>query len=145
MYWLASKGLPVYLPVGHSPNCDLVTEAMGRLVRVQVKTSTRWCNGRWCVTLCTKGGNRSWNGVVKHLDPRLCEYLFVHVGDGRRWLLPTSFLGGAYSVLLGGRKYGQFEIEHGEPLAPSWTVEARNNMKRASARGDVRVVKGDAL
>jgi hypothetical protein len=90
MYWLASKGLPVYLPVGHSPNCDLVTEAMGRPVRVQVKTSTRWCKSRWCVTLCTKGGNRSWNGVVKHLDPRLCEYLFVHVGDGRRWLLPTT-------------------------------------------------------
>ena len=116
MVWLASKGLPVYLPIGHSPDCDLVTEAMGQLVRVQVKTSTSGRNDRWRITLCTKGGNRSWSGLVKHLDPSRCEYLFVHVGDGRRWFMPINFVKAASTLVLGGRKYGQFEIERGEPL-----------------------------
>jgi hypothetical protein len=125
MYWLASEGLPVYLPVGHSPHCDLVTELMGQPVRVQVKTSTQWRERRWVVTLCTKGGNRSWSGVVKRVDPELCEYVFVHVGDGRRWFVPANRLDGAYSVLLGGRKYAQFEIARGEPLLPRSGVFSR--------------------
>ena len=116
MCWLASKGLPVYLPVGHSPDCDVVTEVMGALVRVQVKTTTYFRNGRWCVTLCTRGGNRSWNGIVKRLDASRCDYLFVHVGDGRRWLIPVVFLEASSGLTLGGPKYGQFEIERGDPL-----------------------------
>ena len=38
--WLGSRGYPVWVPVGHSPDCDLITELSGRLIRVQVKTST---------------------------------------------------------------------------------------------------------
>ena len=58
--------------------------------RIQVKTSTQFRSGRWEVTVCTRGGNRSWNGVVKRLDAARYEYLFVVVGDGRRWLIPSS-------------------------------------------------------
>ncbi len=36
--WLTSVGATVLLPVGHSPDFDLVAEANGRLLRVQVKT-----------------------------------------------------------------------------------------------------------
>ena len=42
-------------------------------------------NRRWEVTLCTRGGNQSWNGLVKYLEPTRCDYLFVLVGDGREW------------------------------------------------------------
>jgi hypothetical protein len=116
MYWLASKGLPVYVPIGHSPDCDLVTELMGRLARVQVKTCVYRRNGRWCVTLATRGGNQSWSGEVKRLDASRCDYLFVHAGDGRRWFIPANFLEASTGLALGGPKYGQFEIERGEPL-----------------------------
>jgi hypothetical protein len=33
-------------------------------VRVQVKTSTDYRLGRWEVTVCTRGGNQSWSGMV---------------------------------------------------------------------------------
>ena len=119
--WLAGKGAPVALPLGHSPDWDQVTQIMGRLVSVQVKTSTVSRRGRWTVSLCTKGGNQSWNGVAKHLDSTRCDYLFVHVGDGRRWFIPTVFLEGRSAVVLGGRKYAQFEFERGESL-PGWAA-----------------------
>jgi len=38
--WLTSAGALVLLPVGHSPDYDLVADANGRLLKVQVKTST---------------------------------------------------------------------------------------------------------
>ena len=144
MHWLATQGLPVYVPIGHSPDCDLVTEAMGELVRVQVKTSTAFHNDRWHVTLCTRGGNRSWSGVVKRLDASRCEYLFVHVGDGRRWFLPVNFLDGTFAVHLGGPKYAQFEIERGVPLLQPALRKARITCP-AQLRGDARAVKGNAL
>ena len=89
--WLLAQGLPVFMPIGHSPDYDLVTDfGEGRAARVQVKTSTQWRKNRWEVAVCTRGGNRSWNGVVKYLDPERYDHLFVHVGDGRRWLIPAA-------------------------------------------------------
>lgn len=117
MHWLASTGAYVFYPVGHSPDYDLVADLDdGRLIRVQVKTSTCFRNGRYELTICTRGGNQSWNGLVKLLDPSRCDYLFAHVGDGRRWFIPTTDLGGGSGILLGGPKYADYEIERGEPL-----------------------------
>jgi hypothetical protein len=115
MQWLASRGAKIAVPVGHNEHWDLVAE-LDELVRVQVKTSRFWRNGRWEVTLCTRGGNRSWGGIVKRLDPTRFDYLFVHVGDGRRWLIPSAELAGSSSILLGGPKYAQFEVEAGAPF-----------------------------
>ncbi|HEY3758639.1 MAG TPA: group I intron-associated PD-(D/E)XK endonuclease [Solirubrobacteraceae bacterium] len=85
MEWFASQGHAIYVPVGHSPTCDFIAERQRKLLRVQVKTSTRFTKGRWGVAICTRGGNRSWSGMVKRLDPAHIDYLFVVVGDGRRW------------------------------------------------------------
>jgi PD-(D/E)XK nuclease superfamily protein len=38
--WLVGIGARVFLPFGHSPDCDLVADLDGRLVRVQAKTSS---------------------------------------------------------------------------------------------------------
>jgi hypothetical protein len=83
-----------------------------------VKTSNSRRDGRWCVSIATRGGNQSWNGVVKHFDAGRCDYLFVHVGDGRRWFIPTAALDGRTALNLGGEKYSEFEIEPGRPLEP---------------------------
>ena len=60
--------------------------------------------------------NRSWNGLVKVLDASRCDYLFVLVGDGRQWFVPTHELGGSSHVLLGGPKYERFEVEPGPSI-----------------------------
>src|SRR3954454_90215 len=117
MQWLAERGAKIAVPVGHNEHWDLVAEVEGNLLRVQAKTSTFWRNGRWEVTLCTRGGNRSWNGLVKRLDPARFDYLFVHVADGRRWFIPGHEVAGHSSMLLGGSKYARFEVEPGDPIA----------------------------
>jgi hypothetical protein len=114
--WLLSVGAYVFVPFGHSPDFDLVADLDGRLLRVQVKTSTCWNGHRYSVALCTRGGNQSWNRVVKKLDATRCDYVFVHVGDGRRWFIPATALGGGSGLTLGGPKYAEFEVERGEPL-----------------------------
>ena len=117
LVWLASRGASVFIPVAHTPrHYDLVADFGDRLVRVQVKTATHFRKGRWEVALCTRGGNQSWSGVVKLLDPTRCDAVFVHVGDGRRWYLPVYALGGGSAILLGGPKYAEFEVERGNAL-----------------------------
>jgi hypothetical protein len=116
MQWLASVGAKLAIPVGHSPDWDLIAELDGRLSRVQVKTCTCRRGTRWDVTICTRGGNQSWNGLVKVLDSNRCDYLFVLVADGRRWFIPAASLGGGSGILLGGPKYASFEVAAGDPL-----------------------------
>jgi hypothetical protein len=116
MQWLASRGATIAVPVGHSRDWDLVAELDGTLLRVQVKTSSFRRKGRWETTLCTRGGNRSWSGVVKRLDPARFEFLYVHVGDGRRWFIPAAQVEAGNTLLLGGPKYARFEIGRGDPL-----------------------------
>ena len=117
MEWLVSQGARVYIPVFHSPDVDLVAEFDECPLRVQVKTSTvRNRRGRWEVTISTRGGNQSWNGLVKYLDPARCEFLFVLVADGRRWFIPTTALECRSGLTLGGPKYSEFEIASGRPL-----------------------------
>ena len=115
--WLITRGCPVWLPLGHSPDVDLVTRIGGRLVGVQVKTCTRLDKGRFYVMLCTRGGNQSWNGLVKRFSAERCDWLFVLVGDGRRWFIPATEVGGATGIMLGGPKYAAYEVEPGRPLA----------------------------
>jgi hypothetical protein len=103
-------------PIGHSPDCDLIADDGDALQRVQVKTTTRWRNRRWEVMLCTRGGNQSWNGVVKHFSSSRCDKLFVAVADGRRWFIPANAVGGGSGIILGGPKYAEHEIEPGRPL-----------------------------
>jgi hypothetical protein len=114
--WLVAQGHAIYLPLGHSPDSDLVADAAGALLRVQVKTSTVYRKRRWEITVCTRGGNQSWNGLVKRLDHSRIDYLFVLVADGRRWFIPAKALGGGCGILLGGPKYADFEVDHGRPL-----------------------------
>src|SRR4051794_12956852 len=118
MQWLAERGASVFVPVGHSPDVDVIAEIAGRTLRVEVKTATHRRGDRWCVQLSTQGGNQSWNGVVKRFEQSRCDYLFVHVGDGRRWFIPAIAVDGGTSIQLGGAKYSEFEVEPGRRLEP---------------------------
>jgi hypothetical protein len=119
MDWLTAQGYGVWLPVGHSPDVDLIAEDDEEMLRVQVKTTTLCRRRRWEVTICTRGGNRSWNGLVKHFSAARCDRLFVLVGDGRRWFIPAEAVEGGSGLRLGGPKYAKFEVDPGRPLPSS--------------------------
>jgi hypothetical protein len=110
MAWYAAAGAVVCVPVGHSPAYDFIADLEGRRLRVQVKTSRYRRGGRWEVATCTRGGNRSWNGVVKRLDARTFDELFVVVGDGRRWRIPAAEVDERSALLLGGPKWAAYEV-----------------------------------
>ncbi len=119
--WLTSVGATVFIPFGHSPDIDLVACTHGRLLRIQVKTSTQRITtsggqDRSAVSLATSGGNQSWNGTRKEIDPARFDYLLAHTGDGRRWFIPSLVLEARNSITLGGPKYSEFEIEPGRPI-----------------------------
>ena len=114
--WFMSRGMSVCVPIGHTADYDLMAEVDGKPARIQVKTCGRRADGRWDVAVCTRGGNRSWTGLTKYLDPHRCEYLFVLVADGRRWLIPSSEFGGKTVMRLGGPKYAAYEVEPGRPF-----------------------------
>ena len=113
---LIAAGAFVSIPLGHSSDYDLVADFGDRPERIQVKTSTPTRKNRWDVAVCTRGGNQSWSGLVKRLDPTRYDRLFVHVGDGRRWFIPAARVEAGNIVRLGGPKYADWEIEPGEPL-----------------------------
>jgi hypothetical protein len=115
--WLTTEGAFVFIPLFSHPDYDVIADfGSGGLVRVQVKTSGQWQRNRFIVSLCTRGGNQSWNGIVKRMDASRCDHVFIHVSDGRRWYIPASDLGGTTSIALGGPKYAEFEVERGPPL-----------------------------
>jgi hypothetical protein len=111
--WLTRAGFGVWIPLGHSPDADLIAQRDDRLFRVQVKTSTVLRNDRFEVSLSTKGGNRSWSGRVKEIDSSRYDYLFVLVADGRQWFIPAKEIEARTTLLLGGPKYAAFEVVHG--------------------------------
>jgi PD-(D/E)XK endonuclease len=120
--WLTSRGAVVLLPVGHSPDFDLVAQIGRELLRIQVKTTTqemRTPKGghRFPVAVVTRGGNQSWSGVSKRIDAESIDFLFVLTGPGRRWLIPAGALEGTTSISLGGPKYSEYEIDPGRAIA----------------------------
>jgi PD-(D/E)XK nuclease superfamily protein len=116
--WLTRIGACVAFPLFHSPDYDLIADLEGRLLRVQVKTSRRRCDGtnHYAVQLATSGGNQSWTGVVKTFDHTRADFLFVLVGDGRRWFIPSAEIEGRRGISLGGAKYSEFQVGQTDPL-----------------------------
>jgi PD-(D/E)XK endonuclease len=134
--WLTEIGAGVSFPLFHSPDYDLIAELNGHLLRVQVKTGTRVHGSGFCLQLATNGGNQSWGGVVKRFDPASCDFLFALVGDGRRWFIPTSEIVATTSIVLGGRRYEEYEVERaGGTLGRSTIAEPQRGSAGAGEPG----------
>jgi hypothetical protein len=117
MEWFGRQGATIFVPVTHSPDVDLIVTREGRMERVQVKTSRSWRANRFEVSICTRGGNQSWNGLVSVFSPQRCDLLFVLVADGRRWCIPAAAVEATQGLRLGGPKYSEYEVERGLPFA----------------------------
>jgi Holliday junction resolvase-like predicted endonuclease len=144
--WLAQQGALIFTPLFRAPNYDLIADIDGRVVRIEVKTSNSLTPaGNYSVAVCTRGGNQSWNKIAKRWDRNRCDYLFVHVGDGRRWFIPASRVDGGNVIVLGGRKYAQFEIDRGPPLLVEPDSNVASTIACPNARGDTQAVNEVAL
>ena len=141
--WFTAQGAVVSLPVGHSPDYDLIAEFRSRLMRVEVKTSRSLKGQRWTVTLRTSGGNQSWSRVVKRWEMERCDLLFAVVGDGRRWCIPSESLGARSTLTLGGAAWAEFEVARGNPLEGD--AEPAAALDSPAARWGTEAVKRDAL
>ena len=49
--------------------------------------------------------------MVEELRPNRFDFLFVLVGDGGSWFIPSARLDGKRAITLGGAKYSEFEVE----------------------------------
>lgn len=119
VFWLRLRGWRIALPIGNCSDYDVVAEIDGKLAKVQVKTTRVFEKNRWIVTLATRGGNQSWNGLVKRFSSDRCDYLYVHTACGRRWFLPSEAVEGGSGLCLGGPKYAEYEVDPGPPLTLS--------------------------
>lgn len=134
--WLTEIGAGVCFPLFHSSDFDLVAELNGHLLRVQVKTGTRAVGSAFSVQLATNGGNQSWSGLVKRFDPRRCDYLFALVADGRRWFIPASEIEATTNIVLGGRKYEEYQLPPGDcSYGPSTIARPRRGSAGAGEPG----------
>ena len=147
MEWLASRGAHIFLPVGHSPDVDLIAELGDRrLLRVEVKTWRAARKGdRWQVLLSTRGGNQSWSGLVKYFEWERCDYLLVHrIGDGRRWFIPTCEPGAVdLAFVLGGPKLSPSSRSNEDALCRRTDLHRPYN--QTAPRGSTQAVNGVAL
>lgn len=99
----------VSIPLTDSQEYDLIVEKDNILKRVQVKTGRYKRGNRWLIGLRTSGGNMS-RYTRKHFDKTKCDFLFVLVEDGKRWLIPVEDVKGTSGINLGGIEYEKFLV-----------------------------------
>lgn len=108
---LTQMGYTVCIPLTDSQDYDLVVEIDGKLLRVQVKTSTnKITSGAYAVGLRVLGGNQSWSGVSKLFDPTKVDALFILLDNGKRYFIPSDKIVGTSTISVGGTKYHEYEV-----------------------------------
>ena len=99
--WFGRTGYAVLLPLCDNQPYDLVVDDGERLLRVDVKTTTRRTRGgAFYVDLRTTGGNRSIY-TSRPFDPHHVEVLFIVTGAGDAYLVPSAELRGRNSITFG--------------------------------------------
>ena len=142
MLWFWAQGAAVFVPLGHFPDYDLVADWGEGAMRVQVKTSPVVVKNRWRLAVCTMGGNQSWNGLVKRLDPSRYDYHFA-LGATVAGGCPSGEVRGGRCIYLGGPTYANLELDP-DPMGLETAAEAASFLESKSRR-DSRAVKGVRL
>ena len=113
--WFMSEGYSVFVPLSENQSYDLVVEKEGKLQRVEVKTSGYIPAGKnyYEVKLATyyllSSGTKK-----KHFNPDNSDLVFIHLLDGRSYLIPTDEVQAKSSLVIssvGTSKWDKFLIE----------------------------------
>jgi hypothetical protein len=103
-------GITVSVPLTDAQEYDLVVDIGGVLKKVQVRTSLQLQNGKYKVDLRTKGGNQSWNRVVRYFQDSHVDLLFALTGDGKAYCIPAGEIDSRSCLNPGSDKYAQYEV-----------------------------------
>ena len=95
------REMVVSIPLADNQGYDLVVEWRMRLLKVQVKTTTRrGRRGRFEVMLATAGGNQSYH-TVKRFDAGAVDLLYVLTDAGDRYVIPARAITATRGLGLG--------------------------------------------
>jgi hypothetical protein len=99
--WFCKEGYEVAIPLNDSQPYDLIVEDVrGRLLKVQVKTTTaRNSAGNYVVALRTVGGNQSFS-TAKPFDHASSDLLFVLTDAEEIYLIPCRDFSNTNSIAL---------------------------------------------
>jgi len=87
--WFTAQGHDVLVPLTESIAYDLAVDDGHRLLRVQVKTTTRRTrNGNFHVMIETAGGNQSFH-TRRPFNNTASDLLFILTDDGDMYVLPS--------------------------------------------------------
>lgn len=98
-----SLGYIVCLPLNDSQPYDLVIDDDSILHRVQVKTSKQIRRDKYVVGLRT-----TYRHTRENFDPSKYDLLFIALGDGREYLIPTSEVKTKTSLTIGNDEFKEF-------------------------------------
>jgi hypothetical protein len=94
-------GYTVSIPLSDSQDYDLIVDFNGKLNKVQVKTSnSKQTNGSFRVTLKVSGGNKSRASIKRFCD-NTCDYLFVLLSNGNKYLIPRADIRSDTTITIG--------------------------------------------
>ena len=108
--YFTSHQIPISIPMNDTQKYDLVADFDGSLNRISVKTSrAKATYGGYTVGLRNTGGS---SGVckVRPFDKTTVDYIFVLTGDDRIFLIPTFVIEATNSIVVGGKKYNEYEV-----------------------------------
>ena len=145
MEWLASQGASIAFPSATVRHWDFIAELDGRLLRVQVKSCIAVSQGplgasRSARAAATKAGTGSSSASTRRAATTCsCSSATAAAGSSR----PTRRRADAASRWA-GRSTPSSRSSEGEPIPGCADEESRLYNRLLTARGDVRVAKGDA-
>jgi len=99
LYYM-NLGYVVSKPQNHSPYYDLLVDTGECILRVECKSSRYARRGGFEVQVCTSGGNRSWNGLVKTISASKTDVVFILTADGNYYEFPPHKLDGSTKILV---------------------------------------------
>lgn len=109
--WFTRREYTVCIPLTDSQKYDLIVERDGRILRVQVKTTTRRApSGSWEVAVKTCGGNRSGRGKISYFNHEDAEVLFILASSGEIWIIETNKDTPRSSIKL-GKEYDKYKAK----------------------------------
>jgi len=111
LLYFTKQGFIVSKPMFENTPYDFIVDDGTTLQKVQVKTTSyKKPSGNYAAELRTKGGNTSWNGVVKVITKDSCDLLYIHCGDFSQYLIPVERIDGQVTVTL-GKDYAEYRVQ----------------------------------